>query len=240
LIWQVMFGAIMVRRAQLNNKFGGTEDRMAFPRGRTICAEDRTYEWVVRQRGNTLRLVVQDADARGQLLVAYAEEFCLCERGDMKGDFYYRPGIGPQAVRQRVAEALAAGWQPARKGLPPFRLSAEVAGLQEFSDPSGLGHVTRDHVEDLWTVGRVLRQDPAWRDRLWEERGRRHPVPPEYLRAIDPELADRIQARGGAEAYLRHWDPSDGWGQPYYLAIASRPDGLVLVLLDLPGQGVGS
>ena len=208
---------------------------MSLSHARVVRYQGRSYQWIVRQRGQTLRLVVQDAIAAGQLLVALDTTFRLFQR-DLYDHYYIRTIFGPEAVCQRIGEALAQGWEPIRKRLPPFQLCGESVGTA-FPTPPGLEHVTREQVQELWAFAVALRNDPQWLPRLSENLGRMIPVPPSDLRDIDREIVDRLATYGGVEAEYRPVDSESGDSQ---LCVATRLrcwprwNGLEVVVLVTP------
>lgn len=188
---------------------------MALAGGRIVHHGGRVYEWTVRERGDSLCLVVQDAVARGQLLMVAAPVFDVFEPGEKYGDFYARTTFFPGAVGARIDMALAQGWRPCEKRRPPFRMGADA---DAFPQPWGRADITRGSVLDLWAVLRLVLRDAGWRDRLTRTFGEVYRVPAEQLRAADLALAARAEDRGGVEVFLRVWNPKAGDADPYLAA----------------------
>ncbi len=186
---------------------------MALPNARQFDHEGRSFEWVVRRRGNALRVVVQDAQARGQLLVINTRYFDLVMSGEKGGDFYARIAFGPGFLRDRITLALNQGWQPKAKGLPLFSV-ADHLELDEFPQPWGMTGFTLERIENLWSVLNAITRDPAWRARLASTYGEVVGVPPEYIIGIDPELWDRLEHSGGLQVFRTAWDPKGGDNAP--------------------------
>lgn len=96
---------------------------------RRITVEGVAYRWVVAPNEGYLILVVERADDPGQRLEAsfnYHDVAEPAEAGSSRTVGQLR-SIGPGATRSVILAALGRGWQPSRKGLPPFRLDGEVA-----------------------------------------------------------------------------------------------------------------
>jgi hypothetical protein len=173
---------------------------MALAQGRAANHKERAYEWVARQRGNTLRVVVQDRAERGQLLIVLLPVFNLYLSGDKGGDFYARIEVNPLSVGQWISEGLAAGWQPTVTGLPPLKLDPDAQARSELPQPWGTTRISPESVEDLWSVLPVILRDPLWRERLMGAFGKAHTLPTTYLLRINPVLAARLAGLGPKQA----------------------------------------
>lgn len=95
---------------------------------RRITVEGVGYRWVVAPDDGYMVLVVELADDRGQRLEAYFKYHDVlqpAEAGSSRIVGQLR-SVSPGVVRAVVLSALGRGWQASRKGLPPFRLNAEV------------------------------------------------------------------------------------------------------------------
>jgi len=178
---------------------------------RIVCAEGE-FEWVVGRRGGgDFRVVVQDALRRGQLLIVLEPVYRLWEQNESWGDYYLRSRIDSDLLRQFIAEGLRRGWRPEAKGVPPFRLGAPSATI-EFDCGIAL-------LDALWSVLDAVRSDAAWRERLARNTGEFEPIPPEFPRAVDPALPDRLAAAG---RWVIHVRPRDYHGDAsLFLAIRS-------------------
>jgi len=169
---------------------------MAFAGGRRIKYASREYEWVVRQHGNEFRLVAHDVAARGQLLVARFPVYYLCELNESHGEYYKRTRITPGLLRSELAQAFHRGWRPTEKGLPPLLMGS--AGGWRLEDASFY-----QLIDGLWTVLDAICRDLDWRPRVAHNTGEFVPVPPEYVRGLDPELGGRVAEAGELVVYVR-------------------------------------
>jgi hypothetical protein len=195
---------------------------VAFPGGRRLEHEGRTYEWVVRRRGNEFRMVVQDAAARGQLLVARFPVYVLCLLNEPHGEYYVRTRFTPWRLRSAVAGGLGKGWRPTAKGLPPLLLGYGGAwGLDD--DPAFYRCI-----DGLWSVLDAICRDPAWRARLAKNGAA--PVPRDYVRGLGAELEERVGPAGELAVHVRALDHGDT--EPH-LAIRGLTWGKDLVLEDI-------
>jgi hypothetical protein len=196
---------------------------MALAGGRRIEHASREYEWVVRRRGNELRLVAQDVVARGQILVARFPVYCLCLLNEPHGEYYKRTPITPGRIRSELREALRLGWRPLAKRLP--RLQVGSAGGWRLEDANFFRLI-----DGLWTVLDAICRDPKWRAQLVHNAGEFVPVSPEYVNGLSPSLAGRLAEEGELVVYVRDSDHGDATPHMAIRSLAWRRD---LVLEDI-------
>jgi hypothetical protein len=190
---------------------------------RKVGLEGRAYEWVLRRRPDSLHVVIQDAQSRGQLLVAEFPVFGLVGPLDSDGCYWVRTQVSPATVCRLIAEAADRGWRPADKGLPPFPFDAGPLAIQEELAASYHGtDLSGQDVADLWGVLRSVYRDPVWRQRLltcpW---GEAFPVPDDFVGEGDPARVARVAALGGVVAYRRQEKPKDGDTDPCFAVRAT-------------------
>jgi hypothetical protein len=198
---------------------------MALAGGRRIKHASREYEWVVRRRRDTFRLVAQDAEARGQLVVARFPVYMFCELNESHGDYYMRTRITPWLLQSKLAQAFQHGWRPTEKGLPPLLIGS--AGSWGLEDACFF-----QLIDGLWTVLDAICRDPDWRVRLGRSNaGDYGQVPPEYVHRLDSRLEGRLAAAGGLYVQVR---PRDYHGDATpHLAIYSEAWRRELVLEEI-------
>jgi hypothetical protein len=197
---------------------------VALPAGRRKLQRDgRTYEWLVRRREETLHVVLQDAAARGQLLVADFPAVGLCDPLDSDGCYWAHSQVTPALVSDLIGEALGRGWRPQAKGLRPFHLHPAPPTIQQGLAASHYAaHLTEQDVLDLWEVLRTLYRDPHWRQRLlecpWQQV---FAVPNEVVGRGDPGRVARVAVLGGLVAFRRQCKPKDGDTDPCFAVRAA-------------------
>ena len=91
---------------------------------RRIAVDGAAYRWVVSPDDGYMVLVAELADSPGQRLEAFFRYHDVCEPAGAGAVRIVgqRRSVRPGVVREVLVAALARGWQPARPGLPPFRV----------------------------------------------------------------------------------------------------------------------
>lgn len=99
---------------------------MALPRkgSRCISVEDITYRWVVSPNDGFMVLTVELADHPGHQLRAHFgyQDILKPKRAGEYATVGQLRSITPAVVHSLIFTALNRGWQPSRRGLPPFQL----------------------------------------------------------------------------------------------------------------------
>jgi hypothetical protein len=82
---------------------------------RNITVEGQSFRWVLSPDSSFMVLVAELAEAPGQrleALLSYQVNTSIEARA-----------VTPEIVRAAIELALVDGWQPQKRGLPPFRLA---------------------------------------------------------------------------------------------------------------------
>lgn len=99
---------------------------MALPRkgSRCISVEGVTYRWMVSPNDGFMVLIVELADHPGQQLGACFgyQDVLKPKKAGVSAIVGQLRSITPGVVRSLILTALSRGWQPSRRGLPPFPL----------------------------------------------------------------------------------------------------------------------
>src|SRR5262249_31600577 len=140
--------------------------------------------------------------ARGQLLVARFPVYVHHLLNESHGEYYTRTRSILALLRWALDQALESGWQPTEKGLPPL-LFGSAGGWFDDAKQFRL-------IDDLWTILDGICRDPEWRARLADNASESVPVPPEYVRGLDPGLPGRLAEVGELVVYVRDSDHGDG------------------------------
>jgi hypothetical protein len=239
---------------------------MGLPRraSRTLTVGEVAYRWLVTARNGRLGLTVERATAPGQRLTAafpfqdlYVcrservwghQPWLDCDPGDKPrplhfedvGDGWSRTQlttVSPGTVRWLIRDALALGWRPGERGLPPFRIdgertlrTGEVLPTAELSGDRRAGAVKPLLPPLLFALCR----DPAWRHRLAVWAARRE-VPAGFIATAAPALGEWAREHGvSISAFFHDADPEDGRCFTIGVGPTPWPTVAVYALIDIP------
>ncbi|MGE3803261.1 MAG: hypothetical protein AB7K24_01165 [Gemmataceae bacterium] len=92
---------------------------------RRLSLNARVYRWLVSPNDGYIVVYVELAEEPGQRLEAYFAYHDILEAPRSDGGqriIGQRRKIGSGVVRELIEAGLKRGWEPAQKGLPPFRI----------------------------------------------------------------------------------------------------------------------